>query len=550
MTHAAAAAASGRELILGRYRAVRPLGSGGSGSVWLAVDEQKGREVALKVVPREGKAGVRAEREADAVARLRHPHVARVYSVDRDLGHVYVAYEYVPGITVRDAVRGGRLSDRDAIDVAAQVAEALGHAHANGIIHRDVKPANVLLAETGEIDARLLDFGLALMEGEASLTATGDVPGTLSYISPERLRGEETTSAADVWAVGVMLWEALAGQQLFFSTSPVETASRIAAGAPSLGTVRPDLPRSNVDTVDRALAADPLRRPTAKRLAHELRDAAQAPSRRRAQAPATSRRGVAQRVPTALFAAGFAALATSLLPFFPPLWTAAIAVVVGLAAFWNARLGLLLAIAAPILPLGNVSLGLAAVYASVALVWFGLFWRDARHGLLVVPGALMVLVPGGAALLPLVAARAVGPVRQAVSAGVSVIAAGVLAGLDGRALPFDGVPAPLGLGVAGSDDPAAVAGTLLSALSDHRLLAAEAVVLALATLALPAVRRTGPLGIAAYATLLLPLMLLAPPLVSAPRPDMLPVVGGVLVLSTALALPYLRRGAPSYTRSG
>ena len=410
MTHAAAAAAPGRELILGRYRALRPLGSGGSGSVWLAVDEQKGREVALKVVPREGKAGVRAEREAEAVARLRHPHVARVYSVDRDLGHVYVAYEYVPGITVRDAVRGGRLDDRGAIDVAAQVAEALGHAHANGIIHRDVKPANVLLAETGGTDARLLDFGLALMEGEASLTATGDVPGTLSYISPERLRGEETTSAADVWAVGVMLWEALAGQQLFFSASPVETASRIAAGR-SVARGRPARP---------AAADHRHGRPGARGRSPQAADGqaarARAPRwRAGALAPPGAGsgdippgRGAARSRPRSSLP-GSPGSRPRCCPSSRLRWTAALAVVVGLAGFWNARLGLVLALAAPILPLGNLSLGLALVYAAAGLAWLALFWRDARHGLLLVPGALLVLVPGGAALLPLVAVRASGP---------------------------------------------------------------------------------------------------------------------------------------------
>src|ERR687884_321779 len=135
MQQAVAAVAPG-SLVLGRYRPLRPLGSGGSGSVWLARDEQSGLDVALKIVPREGKAAARAEREAAAASRLRHPSCLR------------------------------------AIEAAAQICEGLAHAHGAGILHRDVKPSNVLLAEEGErISARLLDFGLARMQEAETLTA-------------------------------------------------------------------------------------------------------------------------------------------------------------------------------------------------------------------------------------------------------------------------------------------------------------------------------------------------------------------------------------------
>src|SRR5919109_4793300 len=140
---AAVASFPASELVLGRYRPLRPLGSGGSGSVWVARDEQNGLDVALKIVPREGKAGARAEREASAAARLRHPRCLRAYALARDAEHVYVAYEYVPGRTLREALRRDELDDAGAVEVAAQILEALAHAHARGIVHRDVKPANV-----------------------------------------------------------------------------------------------------------------------------------------------------------------------------------------------------------------------------------------------------------------------------------------------------------------------------------------------------------------------------------------------------------------------
>ena len=185
------------------------------GQVWLARDERSGLDVALKIVPREGKTGHRAEREARAAASLRHERCQRILALARDPSHVYIAYEYIPGRTLREAMRAGEIDDRAALQVAAQISDALAHAHGKGIVHRDVKPSNVLLAESERIDVRLLDFGLAQMAEFDTLTALGDVPGTLAYIAPERLQGLTATSAADIWGVGVLLWEALAGEHPF-----------------------------------------------------------------------------------------------------------------------------------------------------------------------------------------------------------------------------------------------------------------------------------------------------------------------------------------------
>jgi len=168
------------------------------GHVWLARDEQSGLDVALKMVAREGKVAERAEREARAAAALRHPRCQRIYALARDTSHIYIAYEYIPGRTMRQALSAGELRDRDAVEAATQILEALAHAHGRGIVHRDVKPSNILLGEGAGIDVRLLDFGLAQMAEFDTLTAIGDDPGTLTYVSPERLLGETATAAADV----------------------------------------------------------------------------------------------------------------------------------------------------------------------------------------------------------------------------------------------------------------------------------------------------------------------------------------------------------------
>ncbi|HXR11258.1 MAG TPA: serine/threonine-protein kinase, partial [Gaiellaceae bacterium] len=360
----AALALQGSEPVLGRYRPLRPLGSGGSGSVWLCRDEQTGLDIALKIVAREGKAAARAEREAAAAARLRHPSCLRAYAFARDSRHVYIAYEFVPGRTFREALRAGELGDADAIEACAQVCDGLAHAHRAGILHRDVKPSNVLLAEGERVSVRVLDFGLARMAEAETLTAQGDVPGTLAYISPERLAGEPATESADVWAVGVMLWESLSGRHPFWQTSMLDTARAIEAGAPSLARLRPDLPRRLVQLVDRCLSLNPARRPKASELAGSLRGAAAPERKQRARALGLSVPSEAGRAGAAALAAVFAAWTASSLPFYPHAWIYGLALAAAAATAVRPRAGLALTLAVPVLPLGNVSLGLAVLYAA------------------------------------------------------------------------------------------------------------------------------------------------------------------------------------------
>ena len=258
-------------------------------------------------------------------------------------------------------------------------------------MHRDVKPANVLLADGQDVSVKLFDFGLAVMHEDEALTAAGDIPGTLAYISPERLRGEPARPAADVWAVGVLLWEALAGRHPFWGGSLLDTARQIEEGAPSLASVRPDLDPAIVECVDRALAVDPKRRPTARmpsppgfaRSRPTLRRAAGAPS----LPCAAARRSAARTVVPAGAAVLFAAWSAAALPFFPAGWPLALAALAGVLALLNHRLGLAFTLAVPVLPLGNYSLGLALVYGAAALAWLIFSWRDAEAGLFMTSGA-------------------------------------------------------------------------------------------------------------------------------------------------------------------
>jgi hypothetical protein len=514
-------AAPSFDLILGRYRALRPLGSGGMGQVWLARDERSGLDVALKIVTREGKSGSRAEREARAASSLRHPRCQRIISLARDPSHVYIAYEYVPGRTLREALRASELDDRGAVEVAAQICEALAHAHGKGIVHRDVKPSNVLLEEGDGVAVTLLDFGLAQMAEFDTLTALGDIPGTLAYISPERLHGRPATPAADIWGVGVVLWEALAGEHPFWGGDLVETSKRIQAGAPPLETRRPDLPEHLLRTVARSLVVSPQRRPSARELAEDLRTL---PKRKRKggtkpAAPDRSLPALASErlLPGALsgLASGWVALA---LPFYPAGWPLGLAGAGAALGFAWPRAGLAFALGAAFFPLANISLGLALVYAAVAVAWLALSWRDARTGLLLAAGPL--LSPFAAlGLLPLAAQLVHGRARRAATAAGAVLLAALVAGIRHVSLPFDGSAPPLGLGIAGSARPTAVAHTLLHQLQAYPALLVEAALLAAAAVALPYVRGRGPWVAAAYGA-----ALLAGTVLAAPNAAALPLV--------------------------
>jgi eukaryotic-like serine/threonine-protein kinase len=540
MSRTAAVSGAPGRLVLNRYQPIRPLGSGGSGSVWLAREVESDREVALKIVPREGTAGSRAEREAAAAARLRHPRCLRAYALARDARHVYIVYEYVPGRTLREALRAGEVDDGAALEAAAQVLEGLAHAHAHGIVHRDVKPANVLLADAGGV--KLFDFGLALMREEEGLTAAGDIPGTLAYISPERLRGDPAGPPADVWAVGVVLWEALAGFHPFWGGTLVETAKSIERGARPLRDQRPDLPRGVLACVDRAISVAPGRRPTAATLSAALRTASGELRRRRPARPRNRRHlrlaptpppqlaaRAAELAPRGLCATGAAAAAgvtTHALPFFPALWPLGLAAVAAGLTFASERAALAFCLAVPVLPLGNYAFGLAALYGVAAALVLAVTWRTPRAGLVAALGAALGPI-GALALLPLAGQLVRWPARRAVSVAGAVLVAAALGGAGSIGT----------LHAAGTNSLVTTAHAVVRQLLLHPVTAATAGALALGAALLPLVRRRGPLAAAGYA-----LVVSGLPLVPAPHRPSVSIVSLTALTAAALVLePYAER---------
>ena len=260
-TQTPAGAPAERSLALGRYRLMRRLGSGAFGVVWLAHDEQLDRMVAVKRIElRDEQIAARAEREAFAAARLSHPAIVSLHEAGRDENAVHLVSELVRGPALADLLDAGALSDRDVVRIGIALTEALDHAHGRGVIHRDVKPANVIVPErpAGESGlAKLTDFGVAAIAGDDGLTRTGDVVGTLAYMAPEQADGGRVTGAADLYALALVLYEALSGFNPVRAGGAAATARRVGTRLPSLARARPDLPAELCDALDRALLPDP-----------------------------------------------------------------------------------------------------------------------------------------------------------------------------------------------------------------------------------------------------------------------------------------------------
>jgi eukaryotic-like serine/threonine-protein kinase len=265
------------EVIADRYEIEELVGTGGMSSVYRARDQLLERLVALKVLhPHYGddeEYVERFRREARSVARLSHPHIVTVIDRGEDDGQQFIVFEYIDGENLKQLLaRTGPLPTRRALELALEIADALAFAHEHGLIHRDVKPQNVLVSPDG--DAKVTDFGIARsLDVEHGVTQTGTVLGTSNYLSPEQASGKPTTPSTDVYSLGVVVYELLTGDVPFPGENFVAVAMKhLNEQPPDLLEQRPDVPLRLAAAVDRALEKDPARRfPSMDQFAWELR---------------------------------------------------------------------------------------------------------------------------------------------------------------------------------------------------------------------------------------------------------------------------------------
>ncbi len=242
----------------GRYRLEARIGAGGMSTVYRALDETLQRQVAIKLMNREVATDsdhlVRFRREARAVAQLSHPHIVGVIDAGEDEGRPYIVFEYVEGETLKERIRRlGRLPIAEAVAYAIEISRALGAAHARHIVHRDVKPQNVLIDEEGS--AKVTDFGIARTLDEEGLTADGRVLGTTDYVSPEQALGQQVTGQSDLYSVGIVLYEMLTGEVPFKGENQVAVAMKhVREAIPDVQAKRPEVSAALAAVVDNATA--------------------------------------------------------------------------------------------------------------------------------------------------------------------------------------------------------------------------------------------------------------------------------------------------------
>ncbi len=258
----------------GRYRIERRLGAGGMASVFLARDDELGRAVAVKLLAEHltYDEGTRARfvREARLAAALAHPNIVTIFDAGDEGARPYIVMEYVEGQTLADRLRAGPLAPGVAIDVGMQVCAGLAHAHAGALVHRDVKPQNLLVRADGVV--KIADFGIARLGHSTRVTEVGTVLGTAAYLAPEQAAGEEVTAAADIYALGAVLYQALAGRPPYSFETLAELVVRQATEPPTpLREIAPTVPVALERVVLRCLERSPHARPeSAAEVAHEL----------------------------------------------------------------------------------------------------------------------------------------------------------------------------------------------------------------------------------------------------------------------------------------
>jgi serine/threonine protein kinase/Tfp pilus assembly protein PilF len=249
--------------LAGRYRIVAELGRGGMGVVYKAEDTRLKRTVALKFLPPElthvPEVKERFMREAQAAAALHHPHICTVYEFDETDDTTYISMAYIEGQSLKKKIESGPVELEGALKIATQVAEGLEEAHKKGIVHRDIKSANIMIDERGQ--AKIMDFGLARMTGTTLLTQEGTAMGTIAYMSPEQARGEAVDHRTDIWSFGVSMYEMLTGQLPFKGEHEQAIVYAILKEKPEpITNIEPDIPATIEQVVSKALEKDPDKR--------------------------------------------------------------------------------------------------------------------------------------------------------------------------------------------------------------------------------------------------------------------------------------------------
>ena len=255
---------AGNNLIANRYEVYKHIGQGGMADVFLATDLILNRRVAIKILRSELSTDptsvLRFEREAQAATALSHPNIVEIYDVGEYKGHHYIVMEYCPGKTLKQVIKErGPLLKEEAVDIMKQLVSATAEAHRRGIIHRDIKPQNVMVTADGSI--KMLDFGIALAKGSMQLTQANNVMGSVHYLAPELAKGKPASAQSDIYALGIVLYEMLTGDVPFKAESAVQVAlMQMHNEIPSIRQQNPTVPQSLENIVIRATAKDPANR--------------------------------------------------------------------------------------------------------------------------------------------------------------------------------------------------------------------------------------------------------------------------------------------------
>lgn len=250
-----------KNVIADRYEVVSHIGQGGMADVFLAVDTILNRQVAIKILradlSTDAVSILRFEREAQAAAALAHPNIVEIYDVGDYKGHHYIVMEYVTGKTLKQVIRSrGPLVNEEAVDIMKQLCSAISEAHSRGIIHRDIKPQNVIVKADGSI--KILDFGIATAKGSMQLTQANNVMGSVHYLAPELAKGEGASPQSDIYALGIVLYEMFAGDVPFKADQAVQIALKhMREPMPDVRLINASVPQSIANVITRATAKDP-----------------------------------------------------------------------------------------------------------------------------------------------------------------------------------------------------------------------------------------------------------------------------------------------------